>query len=161
MHDMIIQLYKHNSLQLNGDKTEFINLSKEYNADENLNFTIRDDKGNILKQKPTIKVLGYIINHKNDMENHISALYGKISSTYNDIKGAIPYLDKKNKKIIINSKLRGQLSLTLPLLINQNQCVQNKAEVLLMRRNKWIYGKSIFKKENRQICNTIGAPLPE
>ena len=30
-----------------------------------------------------------------------------------------------------------------------------------MRVNKWIYGKSIFKKENQEICTSINKPLPE
>ena len=124
-------------------------------------FTIIDNYGNIIEQQNTIKVLGYIINQKNDMESHISALYGKISHTYNNIKGAIPYLNEKNKKIIIDSKLRGQINLTLPLIINQTQRVQYKMEVLLMRINKWIYGKSVFRKENKEICKIIDKHLPE
>ena len=71
MRNMIIQIYRHNSLQLNGNKTEFVNFTKDNNSKENSNFSICDDKGNIIIQKPTIKVLGYIINHKNDLENHI------------------------------------------------------------------------------------------
>ena len=30
-----------------------------------------------------------------------------------------------------------------------------------MRINKWIYGKSVFRKENQEICNKINKPLPE
>ena len=34
-------------------------------------------------------------------------------------------------------------------------------EVLLMCINKWIYGKSVFRKENEEICKVINKPLPE
>ena len=145
---------------MNGDKTEFLNFSCD-NSEPESKFTITDNYGNIIEQQNTIKVLSYIINQKNDMESHISALYGKISHTYNNIKGAIPYLNEKNKKIIIDSKLRGQINLTLPLIINQTQRVEHKMEVLLMRINKWIYGKSVFRKENEEICKIIDKPLPE
>ena len=93
MHDMIIKLYNHNSLKLNGEKTEFLNFTRDNNVPES-KFTIIDNYGNIIEQKNTIKVLGYIINQKNDLENHISALFGKISKSYNNIKGAIPFLSE-------------------------------------------------------------------
>ena len=157
---MLIKIYNHNSLKLNGDKTEFLNFSRDNNDDES-KFTITDDQGNIIDQKSTIKVLGYIINQKNDLEGHLSALFGKISKQYNNIKGAIPFLSERNKKIIIDVKLRGQLNLTLLLIINQTQRVQEKACVLLMRINKWIYGKPVFRKENKEICTIINKPLPE
>ena len=48
----------HNLLWLNGDKTEFLNFNK-HNEDDESDFTITDDKGYILKQKKTIKILGY------------------------------------------------------------------------------------------------------
>ena len=57
------------------------------------------------------------------------------------------------RKLIIYAKLKGQLNLTLPLLINQTQRAQNQAEVLLMRINKWIHGGPIFKVDNEIICN--------
>ena len=45
----------------------------------------------------------------------MSLLVGKINNSYNKIHGAMPYLDKKEKKIILESKLRGQL---YPPIIN-------------------------------------------
>ena len=57
--------------------------------------------------------------------------------------------------------MRGQFNLTLPLLINKSQRIISKAELLLMRINKWIYGKSIFRLENEIICKSIGNILPE
>ena len=61
MHDMIIKLYNHNSLKLNGEKTEFLNFSRDNSVPES-KFTIIDNYGNIIEQQNTIKVLGYIIN---------------------------------------------------------------------------------------------------
>ena len=80
---------------------------------------------------------------------------------YNKIRGALPYLNGKNRKIILEAKLKGQLRLTLPLLLNENQCVQSCAEVMLMKINKWIHGGFTFKQENKKICKEIMVPLPE
>ena len=89
-------MYKNKSLSINGDKTEFMNLYTENDEDEYASFTIPDDKGNIINQKYTIKILGYTVNKNNDLKNHISALYGKVNNTYHKIKGALPFLSQKN-----------------------------------------------------------------
>ena len=122
--------------------------------------TISDNKGNIIHQKRTIKILGYTVNRFNDLENHLSSMTAKITNSFNKIRGALPFMDQRSKKIIIESKLKGQLNLTLPLMLNQTQRVQSRAEVILMKINKWIYGHSVFKKENEKICKWIGNPLP-
>ena len=149
LHDLLQSIYKFNSLYINGEKTEFLmfNRNKDNEDDE---ITISDNKGNIITERKTIKILGYTVNRCNDLENHLSSLSAKITSTYNKIKGALPYMDSKSKKIIIESKLRGQLNLTLPLILNQTQRVQSRAEVMLMRINRWIYGHSVFKVENKK-----------
>ena len=77
------------------------------------------------------------------------------------MKSALPYLNKRNRKIILNAKLRGQVSLILPLIINQNAHTQRRMEVLLMRINKWIYGGPTYKRSNKAICKEIGIPEPE
>ena len=71
------------------------------------------------------------------------------------------YLNAKNKKIILEAKLKGQVNLTLPLLFNQNQQVKSRAEVILMRINKWIHGGPSFKVASSKICKEMGTILPE
>ena len=56
MHNMVIELYKHSSLHINGDKTEFINFDESH-KDMDAKFSITDKKGTIIRQKDTIKVL--------------------------------------------------------------------------------------------------------
>ena len=41
------------------------------------------------------------------------------------------------------------------------QRVQNKAEVLIMRINKWIHGGPVFRVDNIKICKEINNPIPE
>ena len=67
----------------------------------------------------------------------------------------------KSRKVIIESKIKGQINLTLPLLINQNQRIQARAETLLMKANKWIWNQCAFKKASETICKEIGSLLPE
>ena len=94
LHELLISIYKHKSLYINGDKTEFLNFNKQ--EDDGANFVITDEKKNIIKQNNTIKILGYRINRSNNLENHISGLVSKINFTYNKIKGALSYMNTKN-----------------------------------------------------------------
>ena len=147
LHELLQSIYKYNSLYINGEKTEFLMFNRNKESEDDP-ITIHDNKGNIIEEKKTIKILGYTVNRCNDLENHLSSLTAKITSSYNKIRGALPYMDQKSKKIIIESKLRGQLNLTLPLILNQNQLVQSRAEVILMKINRWIYGGSVFKEKS-------------
>ena len=150
LHELLIAIYKHKSLYINGDKTEFLNFDKPEN--EGANFIITDEKKNIIKQNNTIKILGYRINRNNNLANHISGLVSKINFSYNKIKGVLPYMNMKNRKIVIDAKIRGQLNLTLPLILGQNLHTQKRFETIIMKVNKWIFGGQTFKKENIKIA---------
>ena len=67
----------------------------------------------------------------------------------------------KNRKIILDSKLKGQLRLTLPLTLNQNQTVKKRAETMIMKINKWVHGGNTFMMNKFKICKKIDSPLPE
>ena len=61
----------------------------------------------------------------------------------------------------MDAKLRGQVNLTLPLLLNQPKQIQAGAEIILMRINKWIRGGPTFKVASELICKEIRCLLPE
>ena len=120
LHDLLEQAYKNNSLAINSDKTEFLNIEKDDGPNE-ADFTILDSKGNILKQKNNMKILGYTVNCENNLETHMSVCMAKMNRTYNNIRNVLPRMNIKNRRIILNAKIGGQLRLTLPLTLNQNQ----------------------------------------
>lgn len=51
--------------------------------------------------------------------------------------------------------------MTLPPILYQSKAVQTQTEVLLMRRNKWIYTKGSFKLEIGKSCKELKIPLPD
>merc|ERR1712081_106762 len=101
---------------INSDKTEFINFENTNDNDTEANFTITDTKGNLIKQKDTMKILGIRINRNNNMESHISSLNGKICTVYNKIRGTLQYLTDKNRQIIIEAKVKSLLMPSVPLI---------------------------------------------
>ena len=70
-------------------------------------------------------------------------------------------MTSKTKKVILDAKLRGQVNLTLPLLLNQLKRIQTRAEVILMRINKWTRGGTTCKVASELICKDIGCLMPE
>ena len=81
--------------------------------------------------------------------------------TFNKIKEDLPFLSKVNRKIIIEAKTKGQINMTLPLLLNQSQAVQEQAEIIVIRINKWAYGANTFRLENEKICKDLEIHLPK
>ena len=70
-------------------------------------------------------------------------------------------MTSKNKKIILDAKIRSQLNLTLPLVINQNMRTQKRACTMLMKINKWTYNGPTFKVKSEVICKKLGVLKPE
>ena len=42
----------------------------------------------------------------------------------------------------------------------QSQCIQARAETLVMKINKWIWNKCAYKKSSEVICKEIGCIMP-
>ena len=90
-------------------------------------FNITNTQGNIIMQKKTLKNLGYTINKEKNLDVQMETLMTKVKPGFRKIRGEIPFLNLKNRKIILEAKLKGQLRLTMPILLNQYQ--QNKKEL--------------------------------
>ena len=90
LHILLINLYKHNSLSINADKTEFMNFVQTHEEAESV-LTITDDQGNLIKMKKTINILGYKVNKENNLEDHMAALMSRITLSHNKIKGQLRY----------------------------------------------------------------------
>ena len=91
----------------------------------------------------------------------MASCMAKMNMTYNSLRTVLPRMSIKNRKIILESKLGGQLRLTLPLTLNQNQRVKKRAETIVMKINKWIHGGNTFMVNKKKICKKIEKPLPE
>merc|ERR1711954_42789 len=101
-----------------------------------------------------MKVLGYIINKKNNLDNHLLSIMSKMTSTYLKIKDALPLMSKRNRKIVLESKIKGQLRLTLPLTINQSQRIKKRTEVLIMKVNKKQYKHTYTNSDRNRDTKT-------
>ena len=133
-------------------------MDKNVSEDE---LTIKDDKNKIIKPKRIMKILGMKVNRENNLRSHLNYINANITASYNRIRDAVKYMTPKNKRLILNSKLRSLVKPYLPLVLNQNQATQKQTEVILMRINKLIYAKPYFMLKNDKICKEISMPNQE
>ena len=108
LHVMLFFYYRYNSLVINASKTEYMHLDWQIKEDD---YIITDDKGIVIKPKKLMKVLGININKDNNLRSHLNFMNAKLTMTFNAIKDAIPHKTFANRKVILNSKLRGQITM--------------------------------------------------
>ena len=71
------------------------------------------------------------------------------------------YMSKKDKQIVIQSKVKSLIKYGLPLMMSSTQAIRNKVTLLLMRANKFMYDGYKFKVKNSLICRQLNIDLPE
>ena len=62
------------------------------------------------------------------METHVNATASKIGLTLSKLKPALAYLEDKNKKLIVTSKVKPIALYGLQLMLGQTQSVISKAK---------------------------------
>ena len=80
---------------------------------------------------------------------------------YHKIRPAMQYMSLRNRKTIINAKVRTHIHYMLPLTIAQPQYVRDRVSRLLMKVNRWILQENTYKISNTKICKKIQMPTPE
>ena len=84
------------------------------------NLYIEDGENNIIHVARNMKILFIIMNRENNIYEHLSVMMNKIQMTNNKMKGALRFMNVKTRKIIMESKIRGQINGFLLLVINHN-----------------------------------------
>ena len=69
-------------------------------------------------------------------------------------------MEKNDKKIILNSKLRSILDYGLPLYMGENENTKSRLEAAYMLVNKIIHGGYTFKINNKKICSEAKVEMP-
>ena len=86
LHALNKGLYAANFLKMNASKTEFIHIRKTTERQEKI--TITDDEG-VIESQPSMRILGFHTNERNNLETHISKLMKRIGKEYHYIRPAL------------------------------------------------------------------------
>ena len=65
-------------------------------------------------------------------------------------------MNLKQRRIILNAKIKTHVYYVLPLVISQPQYVRDRFEKILMKINRWILMENTFRLKNTTICKRVG-----
>ena len=74
----------------------------------------------------------------------------------NKLKPFPNHMTRKDKTIILVSKIKSRIFYGLELFLRGNKNILSKLESAIMTVNMWIHGKNNFHTNKEQICNEIG-----
>ena len=91
-----------------------------------------DSEGNIVKAENTMKILGFTMNTRGNMESHLAKVKSKIGMELSKIKPQLMYMTLDDRKVISNVKLKSIVDYGMPLMIGENKSVLHKVESTYM-----------------------------
>ena len=94
------------------------------------------------------------------METHLNALSSKVNLILSKLKPALKFLNERNKKIVISSKVKPVALYGVQLMLGQNQQIMHKAQTLIMRINRYMTSNPEGLKSSEALCKSIGIDEP-
>ena len=109
----------------------------------------------------TLKIFGFAMNAKASMETHLSCVKSQIGFELSKLRPYLHLMNTKDRKIILNTKLRSIIDYGLPLFMGETEAVKSKIEGAYMLVNRIIHGQNKFMTSKTKICCEIKADLPK
>ena len=122
---------------------------------------ITNSDGKPLNAQNSMKILGFTLNARASLDTHLSKMKSRIGMEYTKLKPYLNYMTQKDRKKIVNSKLRSILDYGLPLYMGEAEGIRSNLESTYMTLNRIIHGGLTFKVSKVNICKQIKAELPE
>ena len=118
-------------------------------------------EGKIIVSVKNNKILGVHFNSSNNMESHMSSVASRIGLAFKKLKPFIVHASPKQRKTIINSKLRSIALYCSPLFFNESTHCKKRLESVLMTINKRIYNRNTYMTKYKDICHDIQEDEPK
>lgn len=136
---------------MNASKTQMLHI--EQNTTDALDqdrqiVAFNDTQGNRVFAGNSMKVLGFTMNSRMSMDNHLSRMKSKMGIEYTKLKPLMSFMSLKDRKVIVNAKLRSILNYGLPIYMGESQQVRHKLEAAYMMVNK-IIGEGLTTRSAR------------
>ena len=135
-YETTVEYYRMNLLAINPGKTDLIIVPPK--NEEQPEAYIMTHKGKIIASVKNIKILGVHFNSSNNMESHMLSVASRIGLAFKKLEPFIAHAPPKQRKTIINSKLRSIALYCSPLFFNESTHCKKRFESVLMTINKKI-----------------------
>merc|ERR1711954_465544 len=109
IHTLTTKLYNHNRLMVNHGKSQILQVEStktEATKDDRKVIQIINTDNKILKAQNSMKILGLTLNARGEMDTHLSKIKSRIGMEYHKIKPYLKWMNLKDRKTIVNSKMR-------------------------------------------------------
>ena len=164
IYKLVTKIYTENRLMVNEGKSKILQVEKNTADVEDTGrrmIKIKDSRNKIIQAEGTLKVLGFTLNAKANMENHISKVKSRIGLELSKLKPYLHLMEVKDRKTILNAKLRSIIDYALPLFMGEPESIKAKVESTYMLVNRLIHGKCGYMDAKTKICKDIKVDLPK
>merc|ERR1711954_331289 len=109
IHTLTTKLYNHNRLMVNHSKSQILQVEStktEATKDDRRVIEITNADNKKLKAQNSMKILGFTLNARDEMDTHLSKVKSRIGMEYHKIKPYLKWMNLNDRKTIVNSKMR-------------------------------------------------------
>ena len=109
----------------------------------------------IIEQSTKIKILGIFITSGFSNIATINNIISKVNYRLNTLKEIFKYSSARTKRILTNSIIISVIRQAAPILINSNNSLISKLQVVLMKCSRPILGFKSYKYSTQRIMNEL------
>ena len=158
LYSLLLKFFNNKILKINGEKTKFLTIPNS--KDDDRRISIKINHNTEINESETLKILGFIQNKRNTMENHLNWVASKIGMTLAKLRPIFEYISDDQRKRIVSAKVKSIALYGLPLIIGQPQSIVQKACTLIMRANRAMFTNREGLRSTEAICNKLSLDEP-
>ena len=144
-YEITEKYFQINMLAINKTKTELLHVPAPNEDLEEV--IVMTSDGSVITSKNEVKILGVKFNFRNNMSSHLSSTASKVGMAYSQLKPYLRHASVQQRRLILTAKVESIALYAAPLIFNKNLQSQKRLERIMMKVNKWSYGKSTYRKK--------------
>ena len=147
-------------LKLNDEKTNLMVMGRPNKEEymKNVQIKLEDE---VIKPKPQMKILGWIMNTRTSMDSHLNMVISQVNHKLKKARSVAKYMNKKTRTIFSNSFLLSKFKYGMPLYIGETWALRQKIHTQIMNIARFCRGEYGFKISCAKICKEIGWSTPD
>ena len=152
--------YNSQKLKINTDKTQLLISAMPRHIGNNLDITlITEPKLPDVKPMAQIKILGYLINTRGDIESRVNSIVSATSALFHLAELHIGELNLNTRKSYVFAHIISRLNYIMPFVAGHPIHVQEKIMKIWVRSAKFIYGNGTLGVSHEDLFKYANFPI--
>ena len=110
--------------------------------------------------KKSLKVLGWILNSRLSMDEHLQKIKMKIKFIMSSVKTITPYMSEKNRLLFANSYMIPILNYGVQIYMSEKQTTKQRYHKSMIMIGRWLKQSYCFKMSCHEMLKTLKWELP-